>query len=190
MSIKAKIDQVKFPSSSKWYDLAKESPLENSKMIEQTAVVAWVEAGYAWVLPNKTTNSCGACRSKTACTSTILDWKKDKEVRKMRVLNPLYARPGDSVVIGMQSDVLVLYSVLAYLLPLISLIAFAILGQELFALSHAPKEAGAILGGIAGLVAGLKMANVLSARPAQHEHFQPVILRINHEHSFLAMPTA
>ncbi len=189
MSNKLKFDQIKFVSSSKLYDLDTESQLEYKKMIEQTAVVVGVEAGYAWVLPNKAANSCGGCSSKASCAPMVLDWKKMKDSPKMRVLNPLYARPGDSVVVGMQGDALVLYSLLAYLLPLVSLIVFAVLGQELFALSNSPREAGAILGGVAGLVAGLKIANVVASYSTRHADFHPVILRVNNEQAFVAMST-
>ncbi len=48
----------------------------------------------------------------------------------MRVVNPLYARPGDTVVVGMQGEALVVYSLLAYLLPLLGLIIAAVSGAR------------------------------------------------------------
>ena len=85
-------------------------------MIEQTATVVSVEAGYAWVIPQQVAGGCGSCKSGGSCaTSSPLAFLSSKEPQKMRVLNPLYARPGDQVVVGMQGEALVVYSLLAYL---------------------------------------------------------------------------
>jgi len=146
-------------------------------MIEQTAVVVSVEPGYAWILPQQKAGGCGACSTKSTCSSAspLEFWRK--EPYKMRVLNPLYARPGDKVVVGMQGDALVIYSVLAYLLPLFSLLVFAVLGSELFARLGLGAEVGSILAGVGGLFGGLKFANVFSERALKTDGFQPVILR-------------
>lgn len=149
-------------------------------MIEQTAAVVSVDGGYAWILPQRQSSGCGACSSKTACSSSASPFdflRANREPQKMRVLNPLYARPGDTVVVGMQGDALIIYSLLAYLLPLVSLIVFAILGRVFFEILGLGAEAGAILCGIGGLFGGLKFANLLCSRSLSSETFQPVILR-------------
>jgi sigma-E factor negative regulatory protein RseC len=157
------------------------------KMIEQTATVVSVEHGYAWVMPQQKEGSCGACSSKSSCgaSSSILDFrrgKSDSGTQKMRVLNPLYARPGDQVIVGIQGDGLVVFSVLAYMLPLLGLILFAILGNAVFGWLGVQGEAGAILGGAAGLLGGLRFANMLAKHSLRSSAFQPVILRGAREH--------
>ena len=163
-----------------------------ANMIEQTALVASVEAGYAWVIPHKSSTSCGKCVSNKTCISDSLTNKNSKNQSKMRVLNPLHARQGDQVVIGVRSEALILYSVLAYLLPLISLIIFAALGKELFMALHLMPEIGAILCGFVGLIGSLRLINVWSARNITASDYQPVILRIQGIPSFQAhfMPMA
>ena len=96
----------------------------------------------------------------------------------MRVLNPSYARPGDTVVVGMQGDALVVYSLLAYMLPLLGMLALAVLGRETFAFFGMANELGTVFSGLLGLMGGLRLANLISLRSLQSADFQPVILRV------------
>ena len=147
-------------------------------MIEQTATVVSVEAGYAWVIPQQVAGSCGSCKSSGSCaTSSPLELLSHKEPQKMRVLNPLYARPGDQVVVGMQGEALIVYSLLAYLVPLLALLFAAFIGREVFTFLGFNGELGAMLAGVAGLLGGLRFANLFSLRSLNSPDFQPVILR-------------
>lgn len=191
MSAEQKIDLIKFEASSPHYT---DSDMVNNgakKMIEQTAVVVSVDSGYAWILPQQKSGGCGACSSKTSCSSsTPFDFLR-KEPQKMRVLNPLYARPGDSVVVGMQGNALVAYSLLAYVLPLLGLILVAMLGREIFALMGVVNELGTVFSGIVGLLGGLRLANLIVSRSFKSSDFQPVILRVSGQPGFSGiMPVA
>ncbi len=151
-------------------------------MIEQAATVVSVEHGYAWVIPQQKSGGCGACSSKSSCgsVSSVLDFKRTKMgsgAQKMRVLNPVYARPGEQVIVGIQGDGLVVFSLLAYMLPLVGLILLAILGNVVLGRLGVEGEAGAILGGAAGLLGGLRIANMLARHSLRSPAFQPVILR-------------
>ncbi len=155
-------------------------------MIEQTARVVSIDSGYAWIIP-QTSQSCGGCTSKSGCGtvgSAFNFFKSHHEPQKMRVLNTLYVRPGDTVVVGMQGNALLLYSLLAYLLPLVSLLVFAILGREVFTYLALGADIGAILGGVTGLLGGLKLANVISQHSLAADDFQPVILRVQEQPIF------
>lgn len=146
-------------------------------MIEQTALVVSVDGGYAWVLPRQESKGCSACSTKSSCSSSSpFDFMR-KQPQKMRVVNPVYARPGDSVIIGMQGNALVLYSLLAYLLPLVGMVLAAILGHEFLTLVNVTGEAGVILSALAGLLGSLRLANIICARSLHDKGFQPVILR-------------
>lgn len=149
-------------------------------MIEQTARVVSTKQGHAWVLPVNA-STCNSCVDKggSSCSnafSFLIPAKAKAE--PIYVQNPLHAKPGDEVVIGTQANTLVLYSMLAYLLPLISMLVFAILGGQVFQLLSLPQEAGAVLAGIAGLFSGFKVANWLAAQMNQaNPTMHPVILR-------------
>ncbi len=192
MSSKSAQNLIKFEASDPAYNATELTLRRAANMIEQTALVASVEAGYAWVIPQKSSTSCGKCVSNTACISDNILNKNTKNNPKMRVLNPLRARQGDQVVIGVRSEALILYSVLAYLLPLVSLIIFAALGKELFTALHLMPEIGAILCGFVGLIGSLRLINLWSSRHITAPDFQPVILRIQGVPEFRAhfMPMA
>jgi len=146
-------------------------------MIEQTARVVSTQQGYAWVIPASAA-ACGSCQSKSGCSSpTGLFAFLKPSAERLYVQNPLHAKPGDEVVIGMQGNALLVYSMLAYLLPLVSMLVFAIVGSELFQVFGLAHEMGAVLAGIAGLFSGLKLAGWLAANVAKSEEAHPVILR-------------
>lgn len=155
-------------------------------MIEQTARVVSTQHGHAWVLPSNSTN-CKACsvKSGAGCSSAFSFFNATKtQCEPIYVQNPLHAKPGEEVVIGTQGNTLVLYSLLAYLLPLVSMLVFAILGSQVFQALSFPPEAGATLAGVAGLFSGFKLANWLAVQMSQaNETMHPVILR--HKEQFI-----
>lgn len=147
-------------------------------MIEQNAVIIANEVGYAWVLP-KEAMACQACgtETKSSCsTLSLSEWFKPKP-QAVKVLNPVYAKVGDQVIIGLQSNALLLYSILAYALPLISLLIAALLGTYIFQSLGLNSDIGAMLMGLVGLVAGFGLARYFANWSKHLEHFQPVILR-------------
>jgi sigma-E factor negative regulatory protein RseC len=150
-------------------------------MIEQTARVVSTQHGHAWVLPLNST-SCNTCSSKSslACSASALSFLISSKAKSepIYVQNPLHAKPGEAVVIGTQGNTLVVYSLLAYLLPLVSMLVFAILGGQVFQVLALPHEVGASLAGVAGLISGFKLANWLAKRMHHaNEATHPVILR-------------
>lgn len=149
-------------------------------MIEQTARVVSTQHGHAWVLPVNSAN-CNTCATKSSlgCSNALSFLTSSKaKAEPIYVQNPLHAKPGEDVVIGMQGNTLIIYSLLAYLLPLISMLIFAILGGQVFQVLNLPHEAGATLAGVAGLISGFKLANWL-AKQMNHTNdtMHPVILR-------------
>ena len=189
MSIEQEPDLIKFQASRLHYTVPKTADNEGKEMIEQTATVVSVESGYAWVMPQQTAGGCGGCASKKSCTSSAspFDFMR-KEPQKMRVLNPSYARPGDVVVVGVQGEALVMYSLLAYMLPLLGMLVMAIMGRELAAFGGVTSEVITVFSGLLGLVGGLRLANVIGARSLKSHEFQPVILRGVGQPLFADMP--
>ncbi len=180
MSVDQQDKVIKFKASSSAYPddtITTNGLTEGKAMIEQTALVVNIEGGYAWVLPQQKNGGCSSCSSKSSCASSSpFDFMR-REPQKMKVLNPVYARPGDSVVVGMQGEALVIYSLLAYLLPLIGMVLAAMLGHELLRLVGIAGETGIVLAALAGLLGGLRFANMICAGSMGKQGFQPVILR-------------
>ena len=149
-------------------------------MIEKAAVVISTHQGYAWVKTENTTSACSACSSSGSCSSTHSFFtSSNADAGKMQVANPFHAKPGDHVIVGLPSDGLLKSSLLAYLLPLMSLIIFAFLGNELFTWFGVNGEFGSISMGIAGLFAGLRFSDTIVQHSELKEKLHPVILRKN-----------
>lgn len=147
-------------------------------MIEQKAVIVNVSKGYAWVKADGRA-SCRSCSSSKGCGSlNVFDLFRRPNFELQKVLNPMHAKPGEQVVVGLQSGQLLTSSLLAYLLPLITLILFSILGGELFKLISYKEDFGAILFGLSGLLIGFGISQFVSQKLSANNGFQPVILRI------------
>lgn len=160
----------------------------NETMIEQTAQVISTRQGYAVVSPLGKKN-CNGCASKSSgCSSQAFFGFFQSEQQNLEVLNPLHASPGDEVVIGVQGHGLLLFSLFAYLMPLLTLIVFAVLGSQLFTVLGMSGELGAVLAGMAGLLGGFRLARFLSEISARAYDFQPVILRHNAKETLITQP--
>lgn len=151
---------------------------ESSKMIEQSAVVLSTEGGYAYVKP-EVKGTCGGCANKQSGCSTLSlsSFFGASQIEKVKVQNLVYARPGDHVIIGVQGNAFLVYSMLAYMLPLISMLIFAVLGMEVFELMGLNPEVGAFFSAIGGILAGLRLGNRLASLSQHFEDFKPVVLR-------------
>ena len=150
-------------------------------MIEKTAIVISTNQGSAWVKADDV-DSCSSCSSSGACSNINILSRSDDLSDKMQVANPFHAKPGDHVIVGLPSDGLLKSSLLAYLLPLFSLIVFSLLGSEVFLYLGSNAELGATLMGVAGLFVGLRFSNTLAQCSDLKEKLQPVIIR-KHSHS-------
>lgn len=112
-------------------------------MIETPARVTRVEGDTAWVT-SKAPSSCGACGGK-GCGSSLFSrfWHPDEP--EYRVDNPIGASMGEMVVVGLPDGALLRAALASYGMPLIFLLAGAVLGNFMF------REPGSIWGGLFGL---------------------------------------
>lgn len=170
-------------------DGANNNKRENETMIEQVARVVSTRQGYAVVMPVGK-KQCGNCDSKASgCSSqAFFSFFQRGEQQNLEVLNPLHASPGDEVVIGIQGRGLILFSLFAYLMPLLTLVVFAALGAQLFAALGMNSELGAVFSGVAGLLGGFRLARFLSEISARAYDFQPVVLRHNAPEALMPQP--
>ena len=138
-------------------------------MIEAPAKVVSVEPGYALVAAERRA-ACGDCGSRQSCgVSTVGQWLGSK-VHTVRLPNPLGVEPGDSVVVGLSEDRLLGAAVVAYLVPLVAMIALAIIGSEL-----SDSQAAPVMLGLVGLLGGLWCSSKRSMTTSAS--YQPRILR-------------
>ena len=123
-------------------------------MIEETATVTASEGGFAQVETQRET-ACGGCSAKSACGTSALAKLFANRRASVRVLNPIGARPGEQVIVGLDESALTRVSFVFYIIPLLSLFLFAAGGEWLSGyLGFAATELSAIFGGLLGLSLG------------------------------------
>ncbi|OAN52733.1 Fis family transcriptional regulator [Paramagnetospirillum marisnigri] len=132
-------------------------------LIEGFARVVAVDGGRAWLEPEETT-SCGTCHSAGLC-SIGKDGGNAKRLAAKRFPLPgdLDLRVGERVVVGISEGTLLRGAATAYGLPLVTLLAGGILGQEVYR-TDSMAAAGAVAGLVLGLGLARLVANHLSAR--------------------------
>lgn len=121
-------------------------------MIESRAVVTEVQGEYAWVDAERALG-CGRCRGQ-GCASGALTRLFCGKPRRFRVRNPVGARVGEAVIVGIDDGAILQSSLAAYIVPLLLLISGAVLGAA------AGGEPGSIAGAAVGLCAGLAGARL------------------------------
>lgn len=146
-------------------------------MIEESAIVTATEGEFARVETQRA-SSCGGCEAKSSCGTSALAKVFGNRRTVVKVLNPIGAKSGDRVIVGLDESVLTRASFLFYIVPLLSLLAGSILGQsfaELFNLSS--TEPLSIVSGLLGLLIGLAWIRRFATRSSKSNAYQAVILR-------------
>lgn len=142
---------------------------------EQARVIAADDDGFAWVETERQ-STCSACAANKACGTSVLAKVLGQRPSRVKALNPVGARLGDQVMVGLKEEALVRGSLAIYAVPLITMIAVAILVDTLKPFGWSGDGVTA-LGGILGLAAGLIWVRAFSRRILRDARYQPVILR-------------
>lgn len=143
-------------------------------MIETLAIVIRVEGKDALVESTQG-GGCGNCDSENGCGSGKLSQLFCSEPRRFRVRNDGNAQVGSVVQVTLEEGVLLRSAVLMYLLPLIFLLAGAMLGAQ-WTNDAETSDAYAALGGVIGLLGGFVLVKGISLRRHFSAVAQPVIL--------------
>jgi sigma-E factor negative regulatory protein RseC len=143
---------------------------EHTTMLEETAMVIDVKDGML-MAETESRSSCSHCSADSCSTSVVA---KLFGVRRNRLVmeNSLDAKPGDQVVIGIPDALLVRASVMAYLLPLVSMLLLTAIGDAL-----GMNEILLSLLALVGLAIGFFMVRWTIHRSAS-QRYTPRLLRI------------
>jgi len=134
---------------------------------EQNATVSFIKGGYAY-LKAESASACSSCSAKSSCGAKTVS-KPDSNYT-LRVKNTLNLQQGDVVVLSLESNKLLLGTVIMYILPLIMLFIFAYLGKVGYG------EAGSITGGIMGLLGGLLFIRKILFKDGAAVQFEPTVI--------------
>jgi sigma-E factor negative regulatory protein RseC len=140
-------------------------------MIEEQARVVGVAEGSAWV-ETRRRSACGSCSVAGGCGTSALDKLLGDRPHRFRVDDHLGVRTGEQVVVGIDQAALTRASLLAYLLPVLTLILAALAAEA----AGMGDGLGAVAG-ILGLAFGLWLSGRLSTDPGRRERWRPVLLR-------------
>ncbi len=143
-------------------------------MIEERARVIRIEGAYAWV-ETRRESACGRCAVRSGCGTATLAKVLGRRRTRLRVLNPVGAVSGDEVDVGIREQALLRGSLAVYAVPLLSMIALAMLGGAIAGDSGYREALSLAFGGL-GLAAGLGWVTRFSRAVADDPRYQPVIL--------------
>ena len=141
-------------------------------MHETEGVVIRVEGDIAYIRAQRQ-SSCGGCSGNTSCGTASLASLFGNPL--YRTHNPIGAKAGDRVVIGVPEDALFRGALALYAPPLLLLLAGAIGGQAMAPTPDA-GEGYSIIGAALGVAASFFWARFHSARMVASGRYQPVIL--------------
>jgi len=97
-------------------------------LLEETGKVVAIEGAYA-VIETQQRSACSSCNTGDSCGTSVLSGLFSQRRHKVRLLNHLNLSVGEQAVIGINESVLLSTAVLAYMLPLLLMIIFAVLSS-------------------------------------------------------------
>jgi len=153
-------------------------------MIEEQAQVIEIK-GNQLVLQAQTQSACGSCAASKGCGTSVLAKVVGRKFTHFQAENNIDAQVGDTVIVGIAEDALLKGSVMMYIVPILAMLTFALLGDYLFAVSSPDRDAKIAVFAIVGLVAGSLLSRWYFNRRASVQLFSPVVLRKIIEHGKL-----
>lgn len=143
-------------------------------MIEAVGTVREVEGDLVLVEVQRR-GACGGCESGGGCGTSVLARWFARGSAAVRLRTTLPVGVGDAVVVGLDEGELLRASLLLYLVPVVVLVAGAAAGAALA--GPGGGDWPAVVGGLAGLAAGLALTRHRSARLSRDGDAGVVLLR-------------
>jgi sigma-E factor negative regulatory protein RseC len=141
-------------------------------MIEEEATVVAVR-GHEALVQTERRSTCSGCSARSGCGTGLLSRLIGRRFAEMSVPNELDLKVGDRVVLGLSETGLVKGAVAMYGLPLIGMLAGAVLAQPM----ASSAELVVVTGGALGLLAGLFLARIYLTKGASAAELRPTVLR-------------
>ena len=150
------------------------SDIQNS-MIEQVAHVQAIDQTSVW-LDTLRLSTCNSCSMKSGCGQRLMNQATDCKRSRIELPIPQYMtlNVGDEVVLGIPQKAFIKASVLTFAMPLVWMLACALLAQWLTL-----SEPATVVAALLGLGLGLLFLRWYSQSEAvlTSNQWQPVILR-------------
>jgi len=148
-------------------------------MITEKAIVVAIKNNETWVETQRQ-SACGQCSANKGCGTSVLSKVLGNKLSKMKAINLIDAQIGDEVTVGLNEGSLLKGAFMTYLLPLLFLFVFALLGQFIsVTFSIENIEFVTIIFSVLGFYLGLQKLKRFSKSISGDERFQPVIINIS-----------
>lgn len=141
-------------------------------MIEESGRVVAAEQGAIWVETMRQ-SACDSCSIKSGCGQGVLSRLFNVHKHHVRVLCQEAIKVNDHVVIGVSENIIIRSSMMLYLLPIILLLAGAVLGNAV----SANNELFAIGSALIGMSLGFLMVKWHGNKVKDNVNYQPVFIK-------------
>jgi len=146
-------------------------------MIEEQALVTQVNNNGIWVETQRK-SACGQCSANKGCGTSVLQNVLGNKRSRLRVLSDIPVKTGDEVIIGLQEGAFLKGSFAVYLLPLVLMFVFGVLGETLSGqLLLTNSDVASILFATIGVIIGGFWLRRYNRAIQFDKRYQPVILR-------------
>ena len=152
-------------------------------MITENAIVVSIENNQTWIETQRK-STCGQCSASKGCGTSVLSKVIGNKLSKMKAINKINAQVGDEVIVGLNESSLLKGAFVIYMLPLLFLFLFSIVGQFIAQNIGIPNdELPVIIFAAVGFLFGMKKVKSFSASIEKNESYQPVILKKTNDSS-------
>ena len=122
---------------------------------------------------------CDGCTDRSKCSVDDPFTSASEELlENITALNPLNAQPGDHVEFDLPGHTELSLSVLIWIVPLLGLIAGAVLGAYTHQLLSMDRDSATLLGLVAGAAAAFAVVMRIDRKATDDERLTPVILKV------------
>ena len=147
-------------------------------MVEEQAVVVVLKDEMA-MLEVIRRKPCGLCGQTRGCGASMWGKLLRHRPRIFKALNRIDAKVGDFVVVGVEEQALLRSALLVYGIPLLALLAGAIVASIAWGGSN--RDSSTVVGAVVGLIVGLLWVRGHTAGQGLNPRYQPVILRADNK---------
>lgn len=144
-------------------------------MIEEQAQVVEVKGDFL-VLQAQVQSSCGSCAASRGCGTSLLSKVIGRKFTYFKAENNINANIGDMVVVGIAEDALLKGSVMMYVIPVLSMLVFALLADYFLAV-ETYRDLLIAAFSVMGLLSGSFLSKWYFNRQSSIQRFAPVVLR-------------
>jgi len=146
-------------------------------VIEEHGRVVSVDGTLAQVETQRR-SACDACRLQKGCGTSLLAQIMGHKRTRVTAINEIGACVDEHVIMGIKEDALVRGSMAIYAVPILAMLAGAIIGDQLAVrMQLVVTDLFTVAFGITGLILGLLWSRAFSQRCALNPDYQPVIVR-------------